>query len=105
MTDELWTICFLDPNVIEEYRQKFYRTLGQELRANAKALPCAFALMVVEVADTPADVRFNILVGAVKELLPKGQDEAAAMLRRLLLEWERMNYPDSLIISDTVGTA
>ena len=105
MPDELYTLCFIEPHAIEEYRSKFYRTLGAELRANAGALPCAFALMFIESGDTPSDIRFNVLVGAVKELLPKGAEEAMAMLQHLLRQWEQMNYPDKVIISDTVGTA
>lgn len=105
MADELHTLCFLDPEVIKKYRYDFYVTLGAELRANAKALPCAFALMVIEPGDTPADIRFNILVGGVKELLPKGEEEVTAMLQHMLRKWEEANYPDKIILSDVVGTA
>ena len=61
--------------------------------------------MFVEPGDTPVDIRFNVLIGGVDELLPRGRDEAMAMLQRMLREWEQMNYPNMVTISNTVGTA
>ena len=104
MTEDISVICDIDPSVIERYRQSFYQALGGELREHAMMIPCAFAIMLAEPIG-PTAVKFNVIIGSVKELLPKGADEAATMLERNLREWERKNYPDIIQIHGTVGTA
>lgn len=104
-TDETHTLCYYDQAVLEEYRQKFYVTLGKELRANARALPCCFAMLVVEPGFLPNEARFNAIVVSVPELLPKGREEAESMLLHLLRQWEERNYPDKAQQVGQVGTA
>jgi len=104
MSDNPEPICNLEPDVLRQYMQSFYQTLGAELRANMGSIPCAFGVMLIEPMSLNT-VRFNIVTGSVKELLPKGSDEAMAMLEKFLRDWEQMNYPDKIDIGDTVGTA
>jgi len=104
MADELHTLCFIEPHIIENFRRSFYKTLGIELRSHANLIPCAFAVMFLEpIAST--EIRFNMVMGSVKELLPKGSDEIMAMLEKALRDWEEINYPETCGIGETIGSA
>lgn len=84
----------MEPIDVEQYVKCFIRALTGQLLEDT-GIPCAFAVMTI----TPVGesrVRFNIVEGGTKELLPKGKDEVRAFLTKSLRMWEEINYPDKV---------